>query len=286
MHSISSGYLTASFTTKGAELKSLKNSSGFEYIWQGDPEIWERSAPVLFPIVGEAANGIITVDGQQYELNRHGFARDSNLMVFYEAEDELVFTLEASEETLVRYPFYFSFSVGYKLEKKSLITTFTVKNAGDTDMYFSVGAHPGFNLPTGNLQDYYIKFENAETLHRHLLKNNLFNGATEEITSDTQYLFLNHQLFDKDAIVLKDFTSTSAQLKSKEEGYSITMDFEGFPYFGIWTKPATGQFICLEPWCGLADSRGFNGELKDKEGIIALQPGELFERSFTVTFNN
>lgn len=285
MHSISNGYLTAMFTALGAELKSLKNMDGFEFIWQGDPEIWERSAPVLFPIVGEVANGVMMVDGMQYELKRHGFARDSNFIVSGKTGDEIVFTLETSEETLVRYPFYFSFSVGYKLDKKSLITTFTVKNTGDNEMYFSVGAHPGFNLPTGNLQDYYIKFEHAETLHRHLLKNNLFNGATEEITSDTPYLFLNNQLFDKDAIVLKNFSSTSLQLKSKEEGYSITMDFEGFPYFGVWTKPNCGRFLCLEPWCGLADSRGFSGEFKDKEGIIALPPGQQFERRFTTTFN-
>jgi galactose mutarotase-like enzyme len=275
--------LSAAINPLGAELKSLKNlQTGFEYIWQANPEFWNRSAPILFPIVGEVKNGVFTVDGSQYPMGRHGFARDSVFTVSHQTETEAVFTLESSAETLKIYPFEFSFSVGFKLEGNKLITTFTVNNTGAKTLNFSVGAHPAFNLPGQKIEDYYIEFEQPETLSRHLLKNNLFSGETELVVSNNRTLALNTALFDKDAIVFKNTASTKMSLKSLKGNYVLTMDFEGFPYFGIWTKPNCHEFLCLEPWCGLADNANFDGDFSEKEGIADLAVGEVFERSFTI----
>ena len=280
-------FVSASINPYGAELKSLINKeNNTEYIWQADPTYWNRSAPVLFPIVGEVKNNTIIVGGEQYALNRHGFARDSMFTVAKQTEDSVTFTLESTAETKKIFPFEFRFSVQYTLEGKKIHVYFITENIGADTMFFSVGAHPAFNLPTSNITDYYIEFEKPETLSRYLLADNLFSGETEVVLKNSNRMELQTLLFDKDAIVFKNMQSGWMALKSKSGDYSVKMDLEGFPYFGIWTKPNCEQFICLEPWCGLADSSNFNGEFKDKEGVISLASGEVFERVFTIDINN
>ncbi len=281
--SIENKYLIAEINPDGGELKSLKSkATGTEYIWQANPEFWNRSAPILFPIVGAVENDATQVEGKEYSLPRHGFVRDMRLEVAAINEKEVEYYLKSSAETLAKYPFQFYFSVKYQLKENQLTTTFTVKNTDTKDIYFSVGAHPAFNLPSGNIEDYFIEFEKEETLNRHLLKNNTFSGETEQVVNHSNQISLNTALFDKDAIVFKDMRSQSLSLKSKIDGYKVKMDFEDFPYFGIWTKPNCEKFICLEPWCGLADNSGFNDELKNKEGINTLAEGDTFQRSFTI----
>ncbi|MDL5048155.1 hypothetical protein QQ054_19250 [Oscillatoria amoena NRMC-F 0135] len=183
-----------------------------------------------------------------------------------------------------KYPFEFEFSVGYLLQRNSILTTFTIRNPSTQNIYFSVGAHPGFNLPAKQLEDYYIEFEKPETLERWLLKDNVFSGETETIVSNSTRLPLSASLFDKDAIVFKNMASKKLSLKSFSGDYTLTMDFEGFPYFGIWTKPNCHEFVCLEPWCGLADNASSNGDFKEKEGVIELVAGQVFRRVFQLSF--
>lgn len=284
---IKNEYLTATINPLGAELKSLKNNStGFEYIWQADPAYWNRSAPILFPIVGEVKNGTYTVNGKEYSLGRHGFARDSVFETSQHTDDEVLLTLKSNAETLKKYPFDFEFSVGYQLQGNGITTTFTVTNPTTQPMYFSVGAHPGFNLPSKQLEHYYIKFEKPETLERWLLKDNVFSGETEPVINNSNRLPLVTSLFDKDAVVFKNMVSKKLSLKSLNGDYSLTMDFDGFPYFGIWTKPNCHEFVCLEPWCGLADNFNFNGEFCEKEGVALLNPNSTFTRQFSLEINN
>lgn len=289
MYTITNKFLTASISPDGAELKSLVNkTTGFEYIWQADPTYWNRSAPILFPIVGEVANNTLRVNGKEYTMGRHGFARDCVFTVAHQSEDEVVFMLDSSDTSTSlsvteKYPYQFHFSVGFKLEGQSLVTTFTVANPAEETLYFSVGAHPAFTLPGGNIEDYFIEFEKTETLHRHLLANNVYSGETELVVENSRQLPLSTALFDKDAMVFKNMISKSLSIKNKKGDYSLAMDFEGFPYFGIWTKPNCHHFLCLEPWCGLADKAGYTGEFKDKEGIVVLPAGQVFERQFGIT---
>jgi galactose mutarotase-like enzyme len=284
---IKNEFLTAIINPLGAELKSLKNlKTGFEYIWQADPAYWNRSAPILFPIVGEVKNGAYRVDGNEYSLSRHGFARDSVFEITKRTNDEVVLTLKSNPDSLKKYPFDFEFSVGYLLQENSILTTFTIYNPSTQNIYFSVGAHPGFNLPSKQLENYYIEFEKPETFERWLLKDNVFSGETEPVINNSTRLPLVTSLFDKDAVVFKNMVSKKLSLKSLNGDYSLTMDFDGFPYFGIWTKPNCHEFVCLEPWCGLADNVNFNGEFCEKEGVIVLVAGQVFERQFTIDITN
>ena len=102
------GLLTVEIDSKGAELQSIKsNVTGHEYLWQGDSRFWGRRSPVLFPIVGAVWQGRYRMDGCEYAMSQHGFARDMEFTPFEPAdapEEEAWFALESSDETLRRYP--------------------------------------------------------------------------------------------------------------------------------------------------------------------------------------
>ena len=99
--------LTIKVAEMGAELQSIVDSDGREYLWQADPKYWPRRSPILFPIVCSVENDTYTVDGQEYHLPRHGFARDTEFTLVAESANKVVFALHESEETLKVYPFPF-----------------------------------------------------------------------------------------------------------------------------------------------------------------------------------
>lgn len=265
----------------------VKRDENLELIWQGDPAIWPGQAPHLFPIVGELPNQTYTHNGKTYQMQRHGFARRKVFKLVNEQEDKLVFELREDEQTLAQYPFRFSLLVAYKLEFNKLSVTYLVRNEDDEAMWFSVGGHPGFNVPLypgENYTDYYLEFEQEETLSRYLLNaQGLLSGDTERMLEAQQVLPLSHQYFEKDAIVLKELKSDTVTLASKVNPRRIQLAFTGFPYLGIWAKPGSSPFICIEPWHGLASRVGASGELREKEGVKELGPKQAFERTFTIT---
>ncbi|MCW3103319.1 MAG: putative lacX protein [Bacteroidetes bacterium] len=271
----------------GAELSSIfHKQQQKEYLWQGSSDWWPRRAPVLFPVVGKLNDNTYRISGKVYSLPQHGFARD---MVFsveqQEKKQKIVFVLRSGESTLGNYPFEFELGITYELQGTSLSVSYEVTNPAKEVLYFSIGAHPGFNCPLNadeQFSDYYLEFEKKETLDRQLLDGGVFNGETERVMTDTNILPLEEALFKKDAIVFKNMSSESMTLKSRRSDHSLKFSFRDFPYFGIWTKPGA-PFICLEPWCGIADNKSFDGDLQNKEGIVALQPEEHFIRFWSVT---
>ncbi|GAB3528832.1 aldose 1-epimerase family protein [Pontibacter brevis] len=274
--------------SQGAELQHFfKKDENQELVWVGDPAIWSGQAPNLFPIVGELPNQQYTYNGKTYHMKRHGFARRREFKLVDEKKNKLVFELKHDEETMEQYPFEFRLLIAYQLQQNRLSVTYQVTNPDDEKMYFSVGAHPGFNVPlypNERYEDYYIQFEEEETASRHLLsEEGLLNGDTERLLEQSKVLPLDRSLFDKDAVVLKRLKSEKVTLASRTNPRRIEVAFEGFPYLGIWAKPGPAPFVCIEPWCGIASRVGETGELQDKEGIIELRPGQIFERTFTVT---
>lgn len=256
--------------------------SAEEYIWQGLPEFWQRRAPVLFPIVGKLNDNKYRLQGKEFILPQHGFARNRMFDLILATEDKLVFSLKESKETQVSYPFKFELLIGYQLIDKKVEVTYEVKNSGDEDMPFTIGGHPGFKLPDNDnsLDDYEMVFDETENADRYLLKEGLFSGDNEPILNGNT-LDLNYSLFEKDAIVLKNLNSKSVSLKSKSGSYYLKFNFENWPYLGIWTPKKGAPFVCIEPWMGIADSYGFLGDYKEKEGIIELKPGGTFSNNFS-----
>lgn len=272
----------------GAELQHfVKKDENLELIWVADRAVWGAHAPNLFPIVGELPSQQYTYNGETYHMQRHGFARRSEFKLVEERREKLVFELASSEETLAQYPFKFRLLIAYRLEENTLSVTYQVTNTDHEKLYFSVGGHPGFNVPlypNERYEDYYVEFEKEETISRHLLNDQgLLNGDTERVLEQTNILPLDHSLFDKDAVVLKRLNSGKVTLASRTNPRRIEIAFEGFPYFGIWAKPGQAPYVCLEPWCGIASRVGGTSELQEKEGINELRPEQIFERTFTVT---
>jgi galactose mutarotase-like enzyme len=276
--------LRISFAILGAELKSIfSKEKQQEFLWQGSADWWPRCAPVLFPIVGKLNQNALRYNGQTYSLPQHGFARDNEFTIETQSKTALTFLLSSTAELRSKYPFDFQLRITYVLIDSMLEIQYDIRNAGNETMYFSIGAHPGFALAPGeSLSDYYIEFEKTETLDRHLLDEGLFNGKTERVVTASRTMNLDDEMMKKDAVVFKDMKSTGLWLKSRRSNYSLEFHSPGFPYFGIWAKPG-GPFVCLEPWCGIADNKGFMGDVRDKEGIVSLKTGEVFVRKFSIT---
>lgn len=278
-------YLSISIATKGAELNSIKSAkTGFEFLWQADSAIWARHAPILFPIVGKVKANVLLVNGKSFPMNQHGFARDCEFELHHQSELECWYKMVSNETTFDKFPFHFELYLGYELVNNTLICKYKVVNTDSKDMYFSIGAHPGFNLPTGSLSDYVIEFTKPETEQRALLEGGLFNHQTKPVLNSLGNIDLSTALFDDDAIVLMSLQSTELVLKQKTGTFAIKMQFEGFPYFGIWTQKGCETYVCLEPWCGHADFIEGHSDISKKAGIVRLAKDSIFERSYAITF--
>ena len=132
----------------GAELSRIKNKKNDkEYLWNADEKYWKRHSPVLFPFVGSLKDKKYKYDGKEYFMGQHGFARDMEFQLLTSKSDEIWFVLNASDETIAKYPFIFSLEIGYKLEKNNIKVMWKVKNNDTKEMYFSIGAHPAFYCP-------------------------------------------------------------------------------------------------------------------------------------------
>lgn len=271
---------------KGAELKSLvSKKTGLEYLWDANPRYWGKSSPVLFPVVGSLKNDSYRFRGESFELSRHGFARDRIFEVESKSAERAVFLLKSDDETLRVYPFDFEFRLIYTLENHSLITTYTIKNVGTGDMYFSVGGHPAFALPIQPehlYTDYYLEFNGDSNPDRWLLdESGLLNGEKETIILDNGKLPLAKELFNDDGLVFKGLGSDQIAIRNHKNETALLFKFKDFPFFGIWAAKEA-PFVCLEPWCGVADSVDHNQDLTQKEGINQLAAGLVFERVWSV----
>ncbi len=267
--------------SKGAELVSVQSEDDYEYIWQAGEE-WPRHSPVLFPIEGRLKGDQFTHNGIAYKLGQHGFARDMDFELEKSSRNEAVFLLKSNEDTLKKYPFLFQLRIGYLLKERCVTIRYTVSNCDTKAMFFSIGAHPGFNTP-GRFEDWSIKFSEKESLERHYLEGGLFHGETATVLKDNDVLPLDYDLFERDAMVFKNPKSGSVVLRSTNSRKNVIMNFEGFPFLGIWTKPGA-PFVCIEPWYGLADSKDSNGEISHKEGIQKLEADEIFKTQCSLTF--
>ncbi len=285
MITLQNNSLSCSIAPKGAELQSLINKqTGLQHMWSGDAAYWSKHSPVLFPIVGSLKNDTYYYQDKTYHLPRHGFARESIFTAQQINPTEAIFTLTQNQQTLLVYPFAFTLRLRYRLQHNTLSCTYEVHNAGAEDLVFSVGAHPAFAVPlTGNTvySDYYLQFNSTEILQRYKLQDGLISDNTEVLTTAQNRLLLTNSLFYEDAIVLKNMQSNRITLGCSKHPHGLHFSFTNFPFFGIWAAK-DAPFICLEPWCGIADGVGHNQQLEDKEGINKLHPGAQWKRTWSV----
>lgn len=273
---------------KGAELQSIYHKDyQQEYMWSGDPAFWGKHSPLLFPIVGTLKENTYYYKGRPYSLSRHGFARDREFQVERQDATSITFLLRSDAATHTNYPFDFKLRVTYRLLSGGLTTTYTVVNPSqEEELWFSVGGHPAFKVPLAAgtaYTDYYLEFNKKETTPRWpITKDGLIDAVSKPLLEGTQTLPLTKELFAKDALVLMQLASDSITLRSDKTPRGLRMDFPGFPFMGIWAAP-NADFVCIEPWCGVADNVETDQQLTEKEGINRLRPGCSFERTWTLT---
>jgi len=272
----------------GAELRSIKERADeTEYLWDGNPEWWKYSSPVLFPIVGKLRDGKYRVSGAEYELPGHGFGRISDFELVARQQDSIEFVLEWSEDTLKVYPWKFALYVSYELEENKIKVIWRVRNLDEKHMVFSIGAHGAFRcpiVPGERFEDYYLEFHTAEDMQNMPLDSKgQFKHESGDMAVKGTKLPLNYEMFRNDALAYAGQKSTQVSLRSPKSEKSLTVEAKGFPYWGYWTPDKGGApFLCIEPWHGHADYVDFAGDFKDREGSEELAPGEEKKFSYTI----
>jgi galactose mutarotase-like enzyme len=279
--------LKVEIKSKGAELSSLLDKAdGLEHMWRADSKYWPRHAPILFPCVGESKDGKVSINGIDYPMGRHGFARQEEFTLTESDVGHATFKLKANASTRKHYPFDFALKVSYRLDGKSLKQEFQVLNLGKTVLGFQLGGHPAFAVPFGNkgsYNDYEIHFNRTLNLERHLLTDGgLYSGETRQVLNDENKFELSYELFSEDALVFKEIDSKQVWIQHKNGGKKLVMDYEGFPHLGIWSVQGA-DYVCLEPWIGCADKANQPADYFQKDGIMKLQANERFSVSFSIS---
>jgi galactose mutarotase-like enzyme len=271
---LSNGALTATINPFGAELSSLKDDEGRELMHDGDPAWWNGRAPLLFPIVGQLAGDRYILHGEDYALPRHGFARRNLFVLVEEAADRATFRLADTVETRAVYPFSFTLDATFALEGATLTMTISATNNGETDMPASFGFHPAFAwpLPYGAPRAAHrILFDQDEPEPLKELVDGLIAIENRPSPVDGKTFKLEDQLFEADALIWEGLASE--RLSYGAPGHPrLDIAWGDMPNLGIWTKPGA-PFVCIEPWAGIADRKGFHGEIWDKPGLWRIRPG-------------
>ncbi len=291
LYTIENECLQVSVSTHGAQLQSIKDRSGREYLWQADPKYWNEKAPVLFPFIGRLEGKQYCLDGQTYSMGLHGFAAGSEFTPVHRTGDCVVLALSDTAETRAVYPCAFVLEITYRLAGNTLLVENRVKNPGESTIHFALGGHPGFRVPLAEgerFEDCYLEFDREAQPQR--------IGFTEDTVLvsgvNTAYpleggrrISLRHELFDGDAIILRD-VARQVMLKSEKSSPSLTVSYPDMPYLGFWHWPRTdAPYVCIEPWTSLPGRSAVTEDIALREDFIHLEPGKTYENIWTVSLN-
>ena len=274
--------LTILVAENGAELQSVKDVDGREYMWQAGPE-WSRHSPILFPIVCSVNNGTYVVEGREYHLPRHGFARDALFTVVSQTTQKVTLALHESEDTLHVYPYCFNLGITYKLEGNKIQVIWHVENTDCREIHFQIGGHPAFNVPGGKLEGR-IKLDNEAPMTT--LKSYPDGSHDMEevpLEADMGIMEITSEFFRNDSVQIHKCQTHRAMLVDTDGEPAVTVDYQA-PVCAFWSPYGKeAPFVCIEPWYGIGDPRGFSGEFKDKPLMNHLLPGASFMSRYTIT---
>ncbi len=266
--------MRAAVLRHGAELCSLRDATGREFLWQAGP-IWPRHAPNLFPIVGRLRHDTLRHDGREYRLTQHGFARDRDFAWTAREADHCRLELADDAGTRALYPFAFRLAVDYRVGEAGLEIAYTVSNPGPGNLPASVGAHPAFAwplLPGVAKSAHRIELAQEEAASIPRLRDGLLLAERVPSPVRGRSLALDEHVFDADALIFQGLASRSLRYTAPGAP-AIEVAWEGFPDLGIWSR-RPGDFLCIEPWHGTASPADFDGDFTGKPGLMHLAPGE------------
>jgi len=287
---IENDFLRVCIQSKGAELCSvIKKETGEEMLWQADPAVWERHAPILFPYCGRLKDGKFTHKGVTYEGGQHGFARDMEHTLAEQGTDCITLCLEANALTMEKYPFAFKLLSTYRLSGETLHHTVRVENDGDEDMPFAFGYHPAFLCPFDEkhkASDYVLRFDTPESpvVIETGEEDGLVTGETCVFFQNETDIPLADGMFDHDSTCFSRLRSKTFSLVEKDSGRRVSVNIEGFPYVLMWSAKGPIRYVCMEPWHGLPDTRTASGVWNEKPDTVRLAPGQGWDCDLAMTF--
>lgn len=286
MEQIKNDKLTVTVSKHGAELQSIKDANGKEYLWQADPKFWDRHSPILFPIVCGLWEDKYRVNGKEYKLGRHGFARDTDFKLIAQGDNQLVYCLNESTETLKDYPYHFNLAVSYKITENKIKVVWHVENTDNKEIYFQIGGHPAFNVPDltqGEPLAGTLKFDEKEPSRLYGNVGGCITPGYHKVkTEDGLYKFTQND-FKDDAVIFDHSQLKKISILNKEGKPEVTLDIKT-PAVGIWSPYGKdAHFVCIEPWYGIHDWAEYDGEFKDKYLMNKLLPGCSFMSEYTIT---
>lgn len=280
---IENEFLKVSVKSFGCELTSiLSKETDYEFMWQGNPEIWSGQSPILFPIIGRLIDDKYTLNGTEYTLEKHGFARRLEWDFIGSEGASMSFSLKENEDTLKMYPFTFEVIVTFTIEGKTLKVEHKVINNNDGTMYFSLGAHPAFNCEIGDKLTFNV--EEQFVTEKIDLVRSLRLPEKVAVEQDGSTITITNDIFNEDALILSNFKSEYVTLHSDNNSRKIKFTLGGAPYLGIWAKPGA-PYVCIEPWCGVNDSTEKKADFSQKDAIVALKKDETFVFEWTAEFS-
>lgn len=289
-YTIKNNELTAEFNTLGAEMTSVKDNAGTEYVWVGDAKYWGSQAPVLFPIVGSIRDKKAIIGGDKNcFMERHGIVRKLEFDVVESTTDSVTFSVSSNDETRERYPYDFKLLIQYSLKGKDLITKYTVVNENESILPFQIGAHPGFNCPLSSeerFEDYVVEFEQAETADcpTSVPATGLVDVADRtRLLDNAKALRLSRDFFRVDCIIFDQLKSRKAKLYNPQTGRGLQMSFSDFDTIVVWSSKNEGPFVALEPWTGMSTCSDESDVFEEKRGVTLLPVGESKSFSFTIS---
>ena len=285
-YQIKNGSIQLIISDVGAELQSIKKDNT-EYLWNGDERYWKERSPILFPYVGRFTEGKYLLNGKEYEMDIHGFARKLPYHVIFQEEDAITFELRDNEETYGMYPYHFILQVSYELKDNEIAVTCRVSNCSKETMYFGIGGHPGFMVPLEDglaFSDYYLEFGCEARPERvgHTPACFVSGMNTEFLLEAGKKIRLSHNMFDDDAIVLRNMAD-EVTLKSDKGTKQVKVSYPDMPYLGIWHAPNTeAPYVCIEPWTSLPSRQDIVEEFKCKSDLIRLTAGEQYVNAWSI----
>ncbi len=282
MHRFGNDRLRVAVRAEGAELTSLRTGAGEELLWQAGPE-WPRHAPVLFPIVGRLAGDTLRHGGRAMRMTQHGFARDRRFDWLAREEHGCRLLLEDDAESRAMFPFGFRLEVGYRIEGERLAVEYGLRNTGTDVLPASLGAHPAFRWPLRDGLDplaHRLVFAESEPAPIRRVAGGLLRPDAEASPILGRTLALRPELFADDALIL-DRPASRSVTYGIEGGPMLEVAWHGMTQLGIWSKPGAA-FLCIEPWHGLADPVGYDGDFADRPFLMRLRPGEAARLGWSV----
>ena len=283
--SLDNGLLSLQADTLGAQLMHL-TAGDTEYLWQGNPKYWADRAPTLFPFIARLTDNSYRYRGTTYPMTIHGFAAQSEFVPVRQERDVAVLRLTAGDATRVMYPFAFTFDITYRLVGSSLEITYTVRNESDDVMPFGIGGHPGFRVPIGEgerFEDYCLEFSEPCQPDRVGFTPAVYLSGTDTPypLEDNRRIPLRHDLFDEDAIVLKNMCR---EITLKSDKHFVRVTYPQMAYLGIWHWPKTdAPYVCIEPWSSLPSRQDVVEDFACKSDLVHLLPGKTYENTWIIT---